>query len=208
MPKFYLFIILLSLSINSSAQSKIYLIRHAAVQIEKPGWCTAQTAHNYREEYQINSVKINNANAALDKIDNPATIDTVFCSPLVRAVETANMLFNNQVELKINDNLKELDYEVIKFPFLRLPVRVWHTISLLKWMRCNFQSKKPTYKQRKQSLKVYSDEIITYAETHGKSVVVAHGVLNRELIKVLKKKGWKLEHKDGYKNLSVNCLVK
>jgi broad specificity phosphatase PhoE len=75
-------------------------------------------------------------------------------------------------------------------------------------MAGNNQEENPTYRQRKQDLEIYSNEIITYAETHGNSVVVAHGVVNRELIKILKKKGWKFEHRDGYGNLSVNCLVK
>ena len=102
----------------------------------------------------------------------------------------------------------ELNYTMIQFPLLKLPVRLWQAISLIYWMAGNNQNDNPTYKQRKQDLEIYSNGISTFAETHGKSVVIGHAMLNRELMKVLKKKGWKLEHNDGYGNLSVNCLVK
>ncbi len=64
----------------------------------------------------------------------------------------------------------------------------------------------PTYRQRKQSLENYSEEVIDFAGRNGKCVIVAHGVVNRELIRILMKKGWEYEDKEGYKNLSVNCL--
>lgn len=208
MLKSLLFSTLFFLSVNIFASSRIYLIRHAAVQINNPGWCNTQTAHNYREQYNINSVQVYDAERVLNKIDHPETIDTIFCSPQLRAVQTAILLFNNQVSLNINENLMELDYPVIQFPLIKLPVKAWLTISLISWMAGNNQDKKPTYRQRKQSLENYSNELIIYAETYGKSIVIAHGMVNRELIKILKKKGWKFENRDGYGNLSVNCLVK
>jgi len=208
MLKFLLFSTLFFLSVNIIASSRIYLIRHAAVQIDNPGWGNTQTAYNYREQYNINSVHVYDAEIVLNKIDHPETIDTVFCSPQLRAVQTAVLLFNNQVSLNINENLMELDYPVIQFPLIKLPADAWLTISLISWMAGNNHGKKPTYRQRKQSLEIYSTELINYAETHGKAVVIAHGMVNRELIKILKKKGWKFENRDGYGNLSVNCLVK
>jgi len=200
--------LLIILSINVFASSKIYLIRHAIVQIENPGWCNTQTTYTYKDDYNKYSVEVFEQEIVLKKIEHPETIDTVFCSPQLRAIQTANLLFDKQVILRINKNLKELQYTIISFPVLKLPVRIWQAISLISWMASNNQEEYPTYRQRKQDLEIYSNEIITYAETHGKSVVVAHGVVNRELIKILKKKGWKFEHRDGYGNLSVNCLVK
>ncbi len=206
---FHLSLIMMSiLTTNINATSRIYLIRHAPVQIDKPDWGTTQTAHNYREQYNINSVHNYDAQAVLNKIDHPETVDMIFCSPQLRAFQTAVLLFNNQVSLKINKNLMELDYSVISVPYLKLPVNAWLAISWFSWVAGNNPDKKQTYKERKENLEIYSEEIITYAETHGKSIVVAHGMINRELIKILQKKGWKFEKKDGNGNLSVNCLVK
>ena len=199
--------ILIYLSVNAFSSSKIYLIRHATVPIENPGWCSAQIAYKYRVVYNKTSVLEFDPDKVLKKIDFPETIDTVFCSPQLRAIQTAELLFDKKVNLKINKNLMELDYPVIQWPLIRLPVKVWLTTSLISWMAGKKQVGKPTYRQRKQSLEHYSNELINYAKTHGKTVVIAHGVVNRELIKILKKKGWKFEHRDGYGNLSVNCLV-
>ena len=190
------------------ASSKIYLIRHAEVQIKNPGWCNTKETQSYKEEYNIAQVRNFNPEIVLEKIDNSELIDTIFCSPQLRALETANLLFNKQVALKINKNLMELDYSVIRVPLLRLPVKVWQTISRISWMAGVNRKEIPTLKQRKQSLEEYSSELITFAERHGESVVIAHGAVNREMIKILKKKGWKLEEKDGFGNLSVNCLIK
>ena len=209
MSRFFLLstFILIFLSVDVFAGSKIYLIRHATVPIENPGWCSAQEASNYKIKYNKTSVLVFDPARVLLKIDHPEIIDTVFCSPQLRAIQTAKLLFDEPLTLKINKNLMELDYPVIQWPLVRLPVRVWLTTSLISWMAGNNQGDKPTYKQRKQSLENYSTELINYAETHGKTVLIAHGVVNRELIKILKKKGWKFEKRDGYKNLSVNCLI-
>ena len=208
MFKIFLLSTFIFLSATIFASSKIYLIRHAEVNIEKPGWCNAQTAYNYRQLYNINPVMAFDAQSVLNKIDHPETIDTVFCSPQSRALQTAVLLFNTQAKFRINENLMELNYPIIQFPVIKLPVRVRQTISLLSWMAGNNKYNKLSYKYIKQSLEIYSKELISYAENHGKAVVVAHGVLNHELIKILKKEGWKFEHRDGYGNLSVNCMVK
>lgn len=210
MCNFFLFgtFFLIPLSENVFANTKIYLIRHARVQVEIPGWSSSKIAYQYKQEYNINPIEVFDPAIVLKKIDNPETIDSVFCSPQLRAVQTAGLLFNNQAVLNINENLMELQYPVIQWPVIKMPVRVWLTTSMIFWMAGNNHDSIPTYQQRKQSLENYSDEIIDYTERHGRSIVIAHGVVNRELIRILKKKGWKFEHKDGFGNLSVNCLEK
>ena len=209
MSKKYIFItfIFIFISVNAFSNSKIYLIRHAKVPIENSGWCSSQIANEYKVLYNNTSVQKFDSEMVLKKIDRYETIDTVFCSPQLRAKQTAELLFGKNVNLKINENLMELDYPVIKWPLLKLPVKVWLTTSLIAWMAGNNQDKELTYKQRKDYLENYSLTLIAYAETHGETVIVAHGVVIREIIKILKKKGWTFEDKDGYGNLSVNCLV-
>ena len=210
MLKFSNFIIIFLILLTEAvfASSKIYLIRHAEVQIKNPGWCNTKETQSYKEEYNIAQVRNFNPDIVLEKIDNSESIDTVFCSPQLRALETAGLLFNNQIALNINKNLMELDYSVIRVPLLKLPVKVWLTISRISWMAGVNRKENPTLKQRIQSLEEYSNELIAFTEMHGESVVIAHGAVNREMIKILKKKGWKLGEKDGFGNLSVNCLIK
>jgi len=208
MLKFYLFATFIFVSINVFAESKIYIIRHAKVKIENPGWSNTGEIQSYKEEYNTAQIEVFDPEIVLNRIDHPELIDTVFCSPQSRAIETANLLFNNQVNLKIDNNLMELDYPVIGLPLIKMPVKTWLTISRISWMAGINRKEKPTLKQRKASLEFFSNEIIAFAETHEKSVVIAHGMVNRELIKILKMKGWKFENRDGFGNLSVNCLIK
>ena len=200
--------ILISLPQNVFAGSKIYIIRHAEVDVEKPGWCSSKKSFIYRENYNKAPVRTFDPETTLKKIDNSEEVDTVFCSPQLRAIQTALILFNNTVILNINDNLMELQYPVIKWPVIRMPARVWTATSLISWMAGINNDSIPTYRQRKQCLENYSQEFIDYAERHGECIIVAHGVVNRELIRILQKKGWKYKHKEGYRNLSVNCLEK
>ncbi len=184
----------------------IYIIRHAEVEAESPGWCSSKEANIFRGKYNKADIRDFDPEEILKKIDNPAEVDTVFCSPQSRAIQTALTLFNNNIILNINDNLMELQYPVIKWPAIQMPARAWLTTSLIFWMAGNNNDSLPTYRERKQNLDVFSEELINYAERNGKCIVVAHGVVNRELIRILKKKGWEYDQKEGYGNLSVNCL--
>ncbi|MCA1758208.1 MAG: histidine phosphatase family protein, partial [Bacteroidales bacterium] len=64
------------------------------------------------------------------------------------------------------------------------------------------------YKDRLEELNVFADELIKFAHQNEFAVVVAHGMVNRELIKLLKRRGWEYceNGQDRYGNLSVNCL--
>lgn len=208
MFKLIVFNILTFISMNVSGVSKIYLIRHAEVKIENPGWCNSNEASNYKKLYNATSIQGFNRKSVLHKIEKFETIDSIFSSPQLRAIETARLLFNNQVKLIINDNLREFDYPVLKWPVIKLPIKVWLSLSLITWMLGNKDDVKLSYTQKKRNLEIFSDEIINFAEINGVSVVIAHGMLNRELAKILKNKGWDFKDKEGYRNLSVNCLVK
>ena len=208
MTRFYFFLLFIFISFQTFAGSKIYLIRHATVDIEKPGWCSAKRAKAYKEAYNLALIQMFDPKPVLDKIDHSEEIDTIFCSPQFRAIQTADVLFDKKVIRRIDTNLMELDYPVSRIPLIRMPLKVWLATSLVSWMIGKSIPKKPSYRQRKSDLKIFADELIEYAEKNGKSVVVAHGMLNRELIRILKRRGWKFENKDGLGNLSVNCLVK
>ena len=184
----------------------IYIIRHAEVETESPGWSSSKKANTFREMYNKADIRAFDPEKILKKINNPEGVDTVFCSPQQRAIQTALTLFNNDIILSINDNLMELQYPVIKWPVIRMPARAWLTTSLILWMAGNNNDSIPTYRERKQNLDIFSEELIGFAERNGKCIVVAHGVVNRELIRILKKKGWKYDQKEGYGNLSVNSL--
>jgi broad specificity phosphatase PhoE len=193
----------------ASSGPRIYFIRHAKVNADNPGWSSSKDAYNFKEEYNRASIHNFDPEPVLNKIKNYENVDTVFCSPQLRAMQTAAILFDtNHVVLIINDNLMELQYNVISFPVIQMPTGVWLTSSLIFWMAGINTGSLLSYEERKNSLEDFAREVIDYAERHGECIIVAHGVVNRELLRILKKKGWKRDQRDGYGNLSVNSLVR
>ena len=205
------FIVLLSIFLpgrTAFANPKIYLIRHAKVDLNKPGWGTSKNSAEYKVTYNYVGIKPFNPDEVLQKIKNQENLDTVFCSPQPRAQETAMMLFGENRVLKTDSVLTELDYPVMRVPVIQLPVKGWLIISRITWMAGINQGEEPGYRDRLNELNNFSEELIKFAYRNGQAVVVAHGMVNRELVKILKNRGWEYceNGKDGYGNLSVNCF--
>jgi len=213
-PKFlriFKFMVLLLLIVRigmANSTPRIYLIRHAKVGLKKPGWGTSKYSAEYKEAYNVSGIEAFNPEDVLQKIENHEIIDTVFCSPQKRALETTLMLFGKNVVLKTENALTELDYPMVKVPVLQLPVKGWLIISRIIWMAGINQGDITGYKERLDELNTFSDELLKFAQRDGIAVVVAHGMVNRELVKILKNHGWEYckNGKDGFGTLSVNCL--
>lgn len=204
---FGIMIILLS-SFISRGSPRIYLVRHAAVDLAKPGWGSSENSAEYKAAYNIADIETFNPDEVLKKIENHKNIDTLFCSPQPRALETAKILFGGKAFLKTDSVLTELDYPVLQIPLLPLPVKGWLFLSRITWIAGINTGEKAGYKERLDELNVFTDELTKFADRNGQAVIVAHGMLNRELVKILKDRGWKYckNGKNGYNNLSVNCL--
>jgi broad specificity phosphatase PhoE len=203
-----LLMLILLPEMTSFANPKIYLIRHAAVDLGKPGWGTSKKSERYKEAYNFAGIETFNPDDILQKIEDYENLDTIFCSPQSRALETALMLFGEKTVLRTDSVLAELDYPVVRVPVIQLPVKGWLFVSRVAWMAGINQGKKTGYRNRLEELNAFSDELIKFTYRNGLAVVVAHGMLNRELVKILRTRGWEYcdNGKDGYRNLSVNCL--
>ncbi len=205
---FFIVLLAVLLDISAFANPRIYLVRHAKVDIKRPGWQNSKNAALYKKEYNRTDIKPFSPDKVREKIESVESIDTVFCSPQLRAIETASVLFRNGVILTIDSVLVELDYPVVKIPVLQFPARGWLMVSSLTWMAGINPGNKISYRKRKEELDVFSDELANFAVRNGSAVVVAHGMVNREMVKILKDKGWHFceGNRTRHKNLSVNCL--
>ncbi len=210
MIKIFIFLLFAALILPGKSQppSKIYLIRHAKVDIKNPGWGNSKAAHLYKKQYNRSPIRKFKVNEIKEKIENFETVDTVFCSPLKRATETASIIFGKDAVIKTDSVLAELDYPVIKFPAVQLPVKVWLLISRVTWMMGTNGKGKENYQRRKKELRVYSQKLMEYASTHEITIVVAHGMVNRELKMILKEQGWKPGNHYDFSTLSVNYFEK
>ncbi len=189
---------------------RIYLVRHATVALEKPGWGTSKNSAKYKAAYNVAGVEAFNPEGVLQKVADYEKLDTVFCSPQPRAQETAEILLSGNAVLKIDSTLSELDYQVVQVPVIQLPVKGWLFISRVAWMAGINKGEKSGYRERIDELNTFTDELTAFAHRNGWALVVAHGMVNRELIKILKYRGWEYSEdgNDGFGNLSVNCLEK
>lgn len=205
-----IFALLLLTGTTLRGNPKIYLIRHAAVDLKKPGWGTSKKTMEYKETYNVAGIKAFDPDMVLRRIKNHESLDTVFCSPQSRALKTGEILFGQHAVLKADSVLTELDYPVIPVPVLQFPVKGWLFVSRISWMAGINPGEKNGYRERLKELNVFTDELVNFALQNDLAVVVAHGILNRELIRILKVRGWKYcrKGKEGLGNLSVNCLEK
>lgn len=209
MIKIFLILLFMQVFTIIGANPKIYLIRHAPVDLKKPGWGNSKMALEYKAAYNLAKIEAFNPDEVLQRIENYERLNIVFCSPQSRALETARILFDDQVTLLIKNELAELDYPIVQVPFIQLPVKGWLFISRITWMAGINRGEISGYKKRQDELYSFSDDLIKTAQRDGFSLVIAHGMVNHELIKILNDRGWKYckNRKNGLGNLSVNCLV-
>ncbi len=189
------------------AQSEIFLIRHAQVDLDTPGWINHKAAIAHKQMYNHSPIMAFDADEVLAKIDHSNTIDTVFVSPQSRTRETAEQIFGKRVYYIVEPRLKELEYPVVRIPVIILPTAVWLGISRVTWMIGLNNRQLPTLKEEMQELEIVAGELTAFAERNQRTVVVAHGMINRQLKKILKRKGWRVTENEGHKNLAVNKLV-
>lgn len=189
------------------AQNEIYLIRHAKVNLSTPCWINYKMVIAHRQAYDQSPIVDIDAAEVLAKIDHFNEIDTVFVSPQMRARQTAIQIFGNRVHYHIDSGLKELDYPIVCIPLVIMPTPVWLGLSRATWMMGVNTQGIPTLKEEMEKLKIVADELIIYARRNQRTVVIAHGMVNRQLRKILKRSGWKVMHSEGHTNLAVNKLV-
>ncbi len=194
-------------AIGLFAQSEIYLIRHAQVDLDTPGWINYKAVIAHKQKYNQSPIMAFDADEVLAKIDHNNAIDTIFVSPQARARQTAAQMFGSRVHYRVEPRLKELDYPVVRIPVLIMPTPVWLGLSRATWMLGVNNREIPTLKEEMEELKIVADELISFAERNQRTVIVAHGMVNRQLKKILKRRGWRVMENEGHKNLAVNKLV-
>lgn len=201
-------VLLFSFGSGGNANPRIFVIRHALVLLEKPGWVSSESAAQYKTAYNNAPIAILSPYDVLQMIEGYESTDSIFSSPQSRALRTAELLFGSNAVIIADSTLMELDYEVVQIPFLHLPVNTWLLISRISWMMGVHRGGLPARKERVKDLYLLSDEVIRYAQSNSVAVIVAHGLVNREFIKILKSRGWTYcqQGRGGFGNLSVNCL--
>lgn len=184
---------------------QIMLIRHGVPMIKNDGWFSFYDARNFILAYDTVAVyPIQSSPVEIRQED----IQHVYSSPLNRAKTTAQQLFGDRFEIIYDPLFIEFKNEILPLPWIRLPLKTWRVTSRLIWMAGLHSSRVPSLPSEKNRSRVAASRIAKLAGQEKKVVIVAHGFLNRYLIRYLKKEGWHHSFDGGYGYLNVQVLTK
>lgn len=191
--------------LQDSSVEQIILIRHGNPKVDKKGWFSSKDAQEYSRLYDLVEVeRIIQSPICFDS----NLIDTLYSSNLVRAKNTAAQIKNDVVFLKSNAIFREFERDIFSFPILKMPLNFWLATSRLFWYAGIHSKSTESRKSAMIRVKKSADYLINRTEENGIVVLVAHGMFNGKLKKVLKKKGWENVLDTGKGYLSVKILAK
>lgn len=195
---------------KGSTLYQIMLIRHGKPRIKRVGWCSYRRAAEY--VFRYDTVGVMDIPVSPIHI-RPMENIKIFSSPLKRAKDTAEKIFNSHQEVDtdlgiITDPVFiEFRREVIPLPVI-LPIDGWLSISRLFWILGLHSENIPGFKEERARAAVVAERLDQEALENGKVVLVAHGFLNKFVIRNLVKKGWRSSKKGGSDYLSVSVMTK
>lgn len=190
---------------DSSELVQIILLRHGEPALHKKGWKTRKEALAFVKAYD--SVGIYTP-AFTPIILYEGDLTVIHTSSINRSIETATKVCT-RADLQRPDSLfREFERKIFSFPNLKLPLKWWLTTSRVLWFMGLNKKGIERFSEAKARAKRGAQFLEQDALKQGKTLLVAHGLLNRYLTKYLKKRGWKLMYDGGHGYLSQQLLVK
>ena len=198
-------LLLTASSVNLYAQ-EVILIRHAAVQHERPGWVTSKKAAQYRANYDTAPVHQFDPDTVLAKIPQRIT-DTIFVSGLPRSIATGLKLYGDSAQIVSLKMLNEFEMHVAWLPLL-MPYKAWTSYSRALWLMGWEKRGTESYAEAKDRVKAVANFIEKKAMLDGQVVMVTHGFINRNIAKELERRNWTITQNKGKTNLGATILRK
>jgi len=184
---------------------QIILIRHGEPAMNKKGWKNRTEAIKYTKMYDsVGVYDFDNKPICLRNHD----IDTVYTSNLPRAIDTAEKTLESEYVLENRTEFNEFERKIIKFPNIKLPRQFWSITTRIVWMMGFNHKGIESFSEAKQRAREAALFLNGKAEINGKSLLFAHGFLNKYIKKYLKKAGYKVLDLDGQKYLGAYYFYK
>ncbi len=185
--------------------SQIILVRHGEPTLNHKGWKNRHEAVQYTRDYDSVGVY---PPSFIPLSLAPGELTVIHTSSLNRAISTAQQVFMQNELLRPDTLFREFERKIFNFPNMKLPTRLWLIGSRVLWyvgLNNKGIEKRGAAKIRaRKAAGVLEQDAVK----NGKTVLVAHGFLNRYLEKYLKKQGWKTVYDGGNGYLSQKMLVK
>jgi hypothetical protein len=184
---------------------QIMLIRHGIPKIDRANWITFYEASNFVMAYDTVEVyEIENIPVDVE----PGEIEKVYSSPLRRARSTAEQLFGDEFDIVYDSIFREFKNEIVPIPWIRLPLGFWRVSSRIFWMVGLHSEEVPSLRSERKRAKRAAEKLVVHALEDKHVILVAHGFINRFMIRHLKKSGWHHSYDGGFEYTNVQVLSK
>ncbi len=173
---------------------KIFIIRHARVNLNWPKQCDVSTFHSYRKQYD---------EAPIDDVSpilNSTLPKRIYISSLPRSFATAEGLFGHR-EFTVIPEIGEVPIYAKTRYRVRFPTWIWHVFGHFQWFindKCQVETRIQTEKR--------ADAVIDKLEKQNEDcVLVSHGLFMMVLMRRLRKRGYHVsdKHRITFKNLDM-----
>ncbi|MEM9896005.1 MAG: histidine phosphatase family protein, partial [Bacteroidota bacterium] len=183
---------------------QIVLLRHGEPAMNKKGWKTRKEAQAYIQEYdEVGIIPPKDKPFVLSENEVPA----IHTSSLNRSISTANHLFSQHPHHEANPIFREFERKIFVFPNIKLPIKWWLTGSRLLWFTGLNKKGIESFREARARAKEAVAMLEADAFEHGKTVLVAHGLLNHYLARYFRKNGWKHVYNGGKDYLAQQVFI-
>ena len=190
---------------NYNKLSQIMLIRHGEPALKKKGWVKRSQAIDFT--YSYDTVGIYTPSFIPAKV-SPNDVDIVQTSSINRARHTATLIFGDKMNYAPDSLFREFERKIFGFPNMKLPLKFWLGTSRVLWIMGMNKKGIESFHKAKSRSRLATDRLEELAEHDKKVILVAHGFLNRHLVKNLKKRGWSVVRNGGNVYLATWLLVR
>lgn len=173
---------------------RITIIRHGKVNMKWPKKCSSAEFDRACEKYDISGIE------DVKPLSIEMLADRVYVSKLSRSLNTARALFPNKEYCEMPE-IGEVPLKSFKDTTKKLPLWIWNVFGRIQW----FAGSSRQLEKRVDTIHRANKVIDICEQENSDCVLVTHGFFMKTLVKVLKKRGYKLVGNKGIKveNLQV-----
>ena len=181
---------------------QIMVMRHGKPLLEKKKKYTWKEAEEYIRAYDTVGVETFEATT----VCIPDGVNELYCSNLGRSISTAKFIAKDSLPLISDEKFREFERQILHIPSIKMPLSFWLVTARIPWIfgSSEIESLKEARKRSNEVAKFLDES----ARKEKKTMLVAHGFLNRFLEKSLKKEGWQQVRNGGHDYLSVSIYTK
>jgi broad specificity phosphatase PhoE len=190
---------------DSDKLEQIILIRHGEPALKKDGGAKRPEAMDFIIAYDTVGIYPPEHYPVLLKSGEVKEIQT---SSINRANHTARLIFGEGYIYKPDTLFREFERKILGFPNIKQPLKWWLVESRILWLLGANHKGIERFSEAKSRAARGVDKLEQIAAKDKKVILVAHGFLNRYLVKYLKKRGWEVAYDGGKDYLASWLLVR